>query len=71
MVRSDLSRPRDGSNCRSNDAEYEGSLSQYKDSVPYILNYLQTSRKFITTVDENNLTTISFGAGVDGVDDAL
>jgi hypothetical protein len=54
-----------------NDAEYEGSLSQYKDSVPYILNYLQTSRKFITTVDENNLTTISFGAGVDGVDDEL
>lgn len=54
-----------------NDAQYEGSLAQYKDSVPYILNYLQTSRKFITTVDENNLTTISFGAGVDGVDDKL
>lgn len=54
-----------------NDAQYEGSLAQYKDSVPYILHYLQTSRKFITTVDENNLTTISFGAGVDGVDDKL
>ena len=54
-----------------NDAEYEGSLSHYKDSVPYILKYLQTSRKFITTVDENNLTTISFGAGVNGVDDKL
>ncbi len=54
-----------------NDAQYEGSLAQYKDSVPYILNYLQTSRKFITTVDENNLTTISFGAGVNGVDDEL
>jgi hypothetical protein len=54
-----------------NDAQYEGSLAQYKDSVPYILNFLQTSRKFITTIDENNLTTISFGAGVNGVDDEL
>ncbi len=54
-----------------NDAQYEGSLAQYKDSVPYILHYLQTSRKFITSVDENNLTTISFGAGVNGVDDEL
>lgn len=54
-----------------NDAIYEGSLSQYKDSVPYILTYLKTSRKFITQVDENNLTTIYFGAGVNGVDDEL
>ena len=54
-----------------NDAQYEGSLSQYKDSVPYILNYLKTSRKFVTTVDENNRTTISFGAGINGVDEEL
>ena len=54
-----------------NDAEYEGSLAQYKDSVPYILTYLKTSRKFLTSVDENNLTTIQFGAGVNGVDDEL
>ncbi len=54
-----------------NDAEYEGSLAQYKDSVPYILTYLQTSRKFITSVDENNLTTVQFGAGINGVDDEL
>lgn len=54
-----------------NDAIYEGSLSQYKDSVPYILTYLKTSRKFITQVDKNNLTTIYFGAGVNGVDDEL
>jgi hypothetical protein len=54
-----------------NDAQYEGSLSQYKDSVPYILNYLKTSRKFVTTIDENNLTTVQFGAGVNGVDDEL
>ena len=54
-----------------NDAEYEGSLAQYKDSVPYILTYLKTSRKFLTSVDENNLTTIQFGAGINGVDDEL
>ena len=54
-----------------NDAEYEGSLSQYKDSVPYILTYLKTSRKFLTSVDENNITTIQFGAGINGVDDEL
>jgi hypothetical protein len=54
-----------------NDAQYEGSLSQYKDSVPYILSYLKTSRKFVTMVDENNRTTISFGAGTGGVDDEL
>ena len=54
-----------------NDAQYEGSLSQYKDSVPYILHYLKTSRKFVTTVNENNLTAIQFGSGVNGVDDEL
>jgi len=54
-----------------NDFEYEGSLAQYKDSVPYILTYLKTSRKFLTSVDENNLTTIQFGAGINGVDDEL
>lgn len=54
-----------------NDSEYEGSLRQYKDSVPYILKFLKTSRRFITTVDENNITTIQFGAGINGVDDEI
>ena len=54
-----------------NDADYEGSLAQYQDSVPYILTYLKTSRKFLTSVDENNLTTITFGAGINGIDDEL
>lgn len=54
-----------------NDAEYEGSLSQYKDSVPYIMKYLKTSRRFITKVDENDNTTIQFGAGINGVDDEI
>jgi len=54
-----------------NDAEYEGSLRQYKDSVPYILKFLKTSRRFITTVDENNITTLQFGAGINGLDDEI
>lgn len=54
-----------------NDAEYEGSLNQYKDSVSYILKYLKTSRRFITLVDENNNTTLQFGAGINGVDDEI
>jgi len=54
-----------------NDAEYEGSLKQYKDSTPYILKFLKTSRRFITKVDENNITTLQFGAGVNGVDDEI
>ncbi len=54
-----------------NDAEFEGSLSQYKDSVPYIIKYLKTSRRFITMVDENNKTTLQFGAGTNGIDDEI
>ena len=54
-----------------NDAEFEGSLNQYKDAVPYILKYLKTSRRFITTIDENNVTTLQFGAGTNGVDDEI
>jgi len=54
-----------------NDAEFEGSLNQFKDSVPYILKYLKTSRRFITLVDENNDTTIQFGAGTNGIDDEI
>lgn len=54
-----------------NDIAYEGSLTQYKDSVPYILHYLRTSRRFVTSVNENNLTTLEFGAGVDGISDEI
>lgn len=54
-----------------NDAEYEGSLNQYKDSVPYIMKYLKTSRRFVTKIDEYNNTIIQFGAGINGVDDEI
>jgi hypothetical protein len=54
-----------------NNVNYEGSLSQYKDSVPYIMQFLKTSRRFITTVDEVNFTSIQFGAGTNGIDDEI
>lgn len=49
-----------------NDVEHEGELSSYRDSVPYILKNLRTPRRFITSVDENNLTYLEFGAGLEG-----
>ena len=54
-----------------NDISYEGSLLQYKDSVPYILNYLRTSRRFVTSIDANNLTYLEFGAGTDGINNEI
>lgn len=49
-----------------NDVEHEGELSTYKDSVPYILRYLRTPQRFTVNIDENNLTYLEFGAGIEG-----
>ena len=46
-------------NTLSNDPE----LSQFKETVPYILKTLKTSRRFVTKINEDNTTTIQFGAG--------
>jgi hypothetical protein len=54
-----------------NDISFEGSLSQYKDTVPYILKYLRTSRRFIVNVDDKNVTTVQFGAGQEGFSDEI
>ena len=54
----------------NNDA-FEGSLSQYKGSVPYILKYLKTSRRFTINVDENNRTFLEFGGGTNGFADEI
>lgn len=37
--------------------------------VPYIVNLSQVSRRFIKEIDENGLTTITFGPGSESVDD--
>lgn len=54
-----------------NDISFEGSLSQYKDTVPYILKYLRTPRRYIINVDDKNITTIQFGAGSEGFSDEI
>lgn len=54
-----------------NNGTYEGNLSLYKGTVPYILNYLKTSRRYTINVDENNRTYLEFGAGIDGFADEI
>jgi hypothetical protein len=54
-----------------NSDAFEGSLSEYRGTVPYILNYLKTSRRFTVNVDENSRTFIQFGAGTDGFADEI
>jgi hypothetical protein len=39
-------------------------LSQYNSSVPYLLSYKQTERRFITRLRKDELTEIQFGAGM-------
>lgn len=54
-----------------NDDSFEGSLAFYKSTVPYILKYLRTSRRFTVNVDENNKTYLEFGAGTNGFADEI
>jgi hypothetical protein len=54
-----------------NDEAFEGMLSQYKGTVPYILKYLKTSRRFTVTVDDNNKTYLEFGSGTNGFADEI
>lgn len=50
---------------------FEGNLSLYQGTTPYILDYLKTSRRFTKNVDENNRTFLQFGAGTDGFADEI
>ena len=54
-----------------NNDSFEGTLSTYQNTVPYILDYLKTSRRFTVNVDENNRTYLQFGAGTDGFADEI
>lgn len=54
-----------------NNESYEGLYVTYRNEVPYILNYLRTSKRFTTNVDENNYTYLEFGAGLDAFSDEL
>ena len=46
-------------NTESNDPD----LYQFKSTVPYVLNTLKTSRRFVKQINPNSTTTIQFGAG--------
>ncbi len=50
---------------------FEGTLALFKGVVPYILKYLRTSRRFTVDVAENNITSLSFGAGINGFADEI
>lgn len=39
-------------------------LSRFQSSAPFLLQFKQTERRFITRLRENNITEIQFGAGV-------
>jgi hypothetical protein len=54
-----------------NDVSFEGTLANFREDVPYILKYLRTPRRFITKVDDKNLTTLEFGAGSEGFSDEI
>jgi hypothetical protein len=46
-------------NTESNDPD----LYQFKSTVPYVLNTLKTSRRFVKQINPDSTTTIQFGAG--------
>lgn len=48
-----------------------GMLSQYNDTVPYLLKMLKTPRRFVTRLNTDNTLTIQFGAGDSGLNDEL
>jgi len=52
-------------NTISNDPE----LFQFRDTVPYILKTLKTPRRFVVKVNDDNTTTIQFGAGDSSAND--
>jgi len=46
-----------------NTAANDPDLYQFKSTVPYVLNTLKTSRRFVKKVNGDSTTTIQFGAG--------
>lgn len=47
------------------------TLSANRDTVPFLLKYLRTSKRFVTGVDADNTTFIEFGSGTGIKDDEL
>lgn len=49
----------------------DSSLSVYRDTVPFLLKYLRTSKRFVTGVDADNATFLQFGSGTNISDDEI
>jgi len=47
------------------------TFSQYRSSVPNILKYLRTNRRYTIDVDENNKTYIQFGPSTDSLEEEI
>jgi hypothetical protein len=47
------------------------TLSAYRDTTPFLLRYLRTSKRFVTGVDADNTTFLEFGSGTSIKDDEL
>jgi len=47
------------------------TLSQYRSETPKVLKYLRTEKRFVTTIDENNQTSIQFGANTENYDNTV
>jgi hypothetical protein len=54
-------------NTEVNDSE----LAQFKSTVPYLLKTIKTARRFTTVINQNNSTTLQFGAGDSSASDEL
>jgi hypothetical protein len=49
----------------------DNEFYENRDTVPFILKFLRTSRRFTSYIDENNFTILEFGSGIDIRDDDL
>lgn len=47
------------------------TLSKYRSETPKILKYLRTELRFITTVDQNNITYLQFGANTENFENTI
>ena len=47
------------------------NFSNYKSTVPNIIKFLRTSRRFITEVDANNKTFLQFGTSTDSLEEEI
>lgn len=54
-------------NTEVNDSE----LAQFKSTVPYLLKTIKTARRFTTVINQDNSTTLQFGAGDSSASDEL